>query len=72
MGHKRLFVITLGTLGAASFLLCLLLLGSRIAPLFFDSMNLLVLVLGGLVVLWSLANMLVTTFFLRQLCRLTG
>jgi len=36
-------------------------LGARLVPLFFDSINLLVLVLGGLVALLSLGNLLVTT-----------
>ena len=66
-GHKRLFVITLGTWVLAAFLLGSFLLGSvqflgsKLAPLFFDSINLLVLVLGGLVALWALGNLLVTT-----------
>ncbi len=67
LGHKRLFVITLGTWALAAFLLGSVLLGSvqflgsKLAPLFFDSINLLVLVLGGLVALWALGNLLVTT-----------
>jgi len=36
-------------------------LGTRTAPQFFDSMKLLVIVLGGLVALWSLGNFFVTT-----------
>ncbi len=67
-GHKRLFVVTLGSWLVAAFLFGFLLLGavqllgSMLVPLFFHSMNLLVLVLGGLVALWSLANLFVTTF----------
>jgi len=67
LGHKRLFVITLGTWGLTAFLLgsvllgAVQLLGSKLAPLFFDSINVLVFVLGGLVALWALGNLLVTT-----------
>ena len=67
LGHKRLFVITLGTWGVAALLLgsvvlgSVQLLGSKLAPLFFDSITLLVPVLGGLVALWTLGNLLVTT-----------
>lgn len=65
-GHKRLFITTLGTWMAASLLLSsavlgiVELLGSKLAPLFFDSITWLVPVLGGLVALWSLGNLLVT------------
>ncbi|MEA2114314.1 MAG: glycerophosphodiester phosphodiesterase [Thermodesulfobacteriota bacterium] len=67
VGHKRLFVITLGTWGMAALILgsvvlgSVQLLGSKLAPLFFDSITLLVPVLGGLVALWTLGNLLVTT-----------
>ena len=67
LGHKRLFVITLGTWGVAALLLgsvvlgTVQLLGSKLAPLFFDSITWLVPVLGGLVALWILGNLLVTT-----------
>jgi glycerophosphoryl diester phosphodiesterase len=37
-------------------------LGSKLAPHFYDSLDLLVLVMGGLVALLSLANLFVTTF----------
>ena len=67
LGHKRLFVTALGTWGVATLLLgsvvlgSVQLLGSKLAPLFFDSITWLVPVLGGLVALWSLGNLLVTT-----------
>ncbi len=38
------------------------LLGSTLAPFFIDSITLLIPALGGLVALWSLANLLITTF----------
>jgi glycerophosphoryl diester phosphodiesterase len=37
-------------------------LGSQLVPLFYDSLALLVIVLGAVVALWSLANLLVTAF----------
>jgi glycerophosphoryl diester phosphodiesterase len=37
-------------------------LGGWIAPLFFDSLPILVIVLGGLVAVWLLANLLITAF----------
>ncbi|MBW2328042.1 MAG: glycerophosphoryl diester phosphodiesterase membrane domain-containing protein [Deltaproteobacteria bacterium] len=67
LGHKRLFVTILGTWGVATLLLgsvvlgSVQLLGSKLAPLFFDSITLLVPILGGLVALWTLGNLLVTT-----------
>jgi len=67
LGHKRLFVTVLGTWGVATLLLgsvvlgSVQLLGSKLAPLFFDSITWLVPVLGGLVALWTLGNLLVTT-----------
>lgn len=67
LGHKRLFVTALGTWGVATLLLgsvvlgSVQLLGSKLAPLFFDSITWLVPVLGGLVALWTLGNLLVTT-----------
>lgn len=36
-------------------------LGSALAPLFFDSITWLIPVLGGIVILWAIANVLVTT-----------
>jgi len=66
-GHKRLFLMTLGIWALAALLLGAVLLGSvrflgaRMAPLFFDSINWLVLVLGGLVALLSLGNLLIST-----------
>jgi glycerophosphoryl diester phosphodiesterase len=66
--NMRLFFVALGIWALAGLLLGTVVLGSvhflgaRLAPLFFDSINLLVLVLGGLVALLSLGNLLVTTF----------
>ena len=66
-GHKRLFLMALGIWALAALLLGAVLLGSvrflgaRMAPLFFDSINWLVLVLGGLVALLSLGNLLIST-----------
>jgi len=65
--NRRLFLMALGIWALAGLLLGAVLLGSvhflgaRLVPLFFDSINLLVLVLGGLVALLSLGNLLVTT-----------
>ena len=62
-----LFLIILGIWTLVSLLLGTVVLGSvhflgaRLAPLFFDSINLLVPVLGGIVVLLFLGNLLVTT-----------
>ena len=67
-GHKRLFLVALGIWALAPIFLGAVLLGSfqflgtRLAPLFFDSINWLVIVLGVLVVLWSLGNLLISTF----------
>ena len=67
LGDRRLFIITLGTWGMAALLLgsvvlgSVELLGSKLVPLFSDSITWLVPVLGGLVALWSLGNLLVTT-----------
>lgn len=64
----QLFLMTLGSLALAGFLVsavlfgAIQLLGSALAPLFFNSMALLVPVLGGLVLLWILSNLLITTF----------
>jgi glycerophosphoryl diester phosphodiesterase len=66
--HKRLILIAFGVWALATLLLgtfvlgSVQFLGSKLAPLFFDSINGLVLVLGGLVALWFLGNFLVTTF----------
>ena len=65
--NRRLFLMALGIWALAGLLLGAVLLGSvhflgaRLVPLFFDSINLLVLLLGGLVALLSLGNLLVTT-----------
>lgn len=67
-GHQRSLLLTLTIWSVSAFLLGALVLmtiqffGSMLAPLFFNSLNLLVVVLGALVALWSLANLLVTTF----------
>jgi glycerophosphoryl diester phosphodiesterase len=66
-GHKRRVVTALLGWAVATLLLgaiimaCVQLLGSLLAPLFFDSIKLLVMVLGGVVALWSLANLAATT-----------
>ncbi len=66
-GHKREVVTALLSWAVAALLLgavvvvCVQLLGSLLAPLFFDSIQLLVIVLGGVVALWSLGNLMITT-----------
>ena len=66
-GHKREIVTAFLSWAAAALLLgavvtaCVQLLGSLLAPLFFDSIKLLVIVLGGVVALWSLGNLMTTT-----------
>lgn len=68
LGNKQLFLTTLGSLGLSGIILSTVslgivqLLGSMLAPFFFNSIRLLVPVLGALMLLWSLANLLVTTF----------
>jgi glycerophosphoryl diester phosphodiesterase len=65
--NLRLFLIILGIWALVALLLGTVVLGSvhflgaRLAPLFFDSINLLILVLGGLVALLLLGNLMVTT-----------
>jgi len=67
-GDKRGILMILGSWGVAAILLSTVilgivhLLGSTLAPLFFDSITLLIPVLGGVVALWSLSNLLVTAF----------
>ncbi len=67
-GHKRVILTALAIWALAALLLgavvlgCVQFLGSRLAPLFFDSINWLVPVLGGLVVLWLIGNLLITAF----------
>ncbi len=67
-GHRPLLLLTLGIWGVSAFLLGAIILGaiqflgSFLAPLFFNSLNLLVVILGALVALWSLGNLIVTTF----------
>ena len=66
-GRKREVVTLLLSWAVAALLLgavviaCVQLLGSLLAPLFFDSIKLLVIVLGGVVALWSLGNLVTTT-----------
>ncbi len=68
LGDKQLFLTTLGSWALSGIILSTVvlgvvqLLGSMLAPFFFSSISLLVPVLGALVLLWSLANLLVTTF----------
>ena len=68
MGDKQLFLMTLGSWMLAGILLSTVilgavqLLGSILAPLFFNSITLLVPTLGALALLWALANLFVTTF----------
>ncbi len=67
-GHQRLFLLTFGIWGITALLLGAIVLGtikflgSNIAPIFFNSLNLLVVVLGALVAVWSLGNPFITTF----------
>ncbi len=67
-GHHRLFLLTFGLWGISALLLgavvlgTIKFLGSNLAPMFFNSLNLLVVVLGALVALWSLGNLFITTF----------
>jgi glycerophosphoryl diester phosphodiesterase len=66
-GNKQLFLMMLGSLALAALLLTTVtlgaihLLGSTLAPFFFHSTTLFVPMLGGLVALWLLANLLITT-----------
>jgi glycerophosphoryl diester phosphodiesterase len=66
-GHKREIVTVLLGWAVAALLLgaavvaIVQLLGSLLAPMFFDSIKLLVIVLGGVMALWSLGNLVVTT-----------
>ncbi|MCK5516199.1 MAG: glycerophosphodiester phosphodiesterase [Desulfobulbaceae bacterium] len=67
LGHKPFLLQIFATWAVASVLLGVLLLGgiqflgSKLAPPFFDSITILVFILGGLLLLWFLANTLVTT-----------
>ncbi len=67
-GHKRTILAALAIWALAAFLLGALVLGivqvlgSRLVPLFFDSIGWLVPVLGGLVALWLVGNLLITAF----------
>lgn len=66
-GHKPVLFIALGIWAMAGALVgtlvfgCIHFLGSTLAPLFFNSMRWLVPVLGGIVALWAVTNVLVTT-----------
>jgi glycerophosphoryl diester phosphodiesterase len=66
-GHKPVLLTSLGIWALASSLMGALifggiqLLGSALSPLFVDSMTWLIPALGGIVALWTLANVLVTT-----------
>ncbi len=67
-GNRQFLLITLVSWALSGILLSTIilggvqLLGSTLAPFFFNSITLLIPVLGGLVALWTLANLLVTTF----------
>ncbi len=67
-GYRKLFLLTFGLWGGGALLLGVIVLGgikflgSNLAPMFFNSLNLLVVVLGALVALWSLGNLFITTF----------
>jgi len=66
-GSKRIFLLTLGLWAISTLLLGAIilggitLLGSYLAPMFFNSLNLLVVVLGALLALWSAGNLFITT-----------
>ncbi|RLC16436.1 MAG: glycerophosphodiester phosphodiesterase [Deltaproteobacteria bacterium] len=66
-GHKQVLLFTFGIWALAAFLLSTVVLGtiqflgSALVPLFLDSITWLVPVLGGLVTLWTLINVLLTT-----------
>jgi glycerophosphoryl diester phosphodiesterase len=68
LGNKQLLLMTLASWALGGILLSTIVLGgiqiigSIFAPYFFNSITLLVPVLGGLVALWALGNLLVTTF----------
>ncbi len=65
-GHKREILAALVVWALAALILgavvlgCVQFLGSRLVPLFFDSIDWLVLVLGALAVLWFFGNLLIT------------
>ena len=68
LGNKQLFLKTITSWALGGILLSTIILGgvqiigSLLAPYFFNSMTLLVPVLSGLVAIWALGNLLVTTF----------
>jgi glycerophosphoryl diester phosphodiesterase len=65
--HKKTILITLGSWALAAFLLGFMLLGifqllaTQLVPLFFDSITILVVVLGGMIAALALINLLLTT-----------
>lgn len=67
-GNKHLVLVALGSWAGAAILLTTVvaasvqLLGSTLAPFFFNSMTLLIPALGALVTVWALGNFFVTTF----------
>jgi len=67
LSHKKTILVTLGTWALAAFLLEIIILGiiqllsSQLVPLFFDSIKLLVVVLGGMIAVWTIGNLLFTT-----------
>lgn len=67
-GHQRLLLLTLGIWALAALLLGVIILdsvqflGSKLVPLFSNSIDWLMVILGILVALWSLGNLLVTMF----------
>ncbi len=67
-GHKRQILKSFGLWALAATLLGMIVLGSihflanQLVPLFYDSFKMLIIVMGALVALLTLANVLVTTF----------
>jgi glycerophosphoryl diester phosphodiesterase len=67
-GHKPVILKALAVWALAAVVLgvvvlgCVQFVGSRLVPLFFDSIDWLVLVLGGLLTLWFVGNLVVTAF----------
>jgi len=65
--HKKTILVSMGIWALVAFLLgtCILglvqLLASQVVPQFFDSIRILVIILGGMIALWTLANLLAST-----------
>ncbi len=65
--HKKTILVTLGSWALAAFLFGFMLLGifqllaTQLVPLFFNSITILVVVLGGMIAAWALVNLLLTT-----------